>query len=112
MSEPLTENELFQQEQDWMHNGKIVSYQKTPQPTPEQDWRENLKKICDYSGMGMCPGCGLTPEGLDALIEAAERRGREEERQDTLARLLDNIEKHDMTVGNIIGYINAAFTTN
>lgn len=40
-------------------------------PTNEKNvktFRESLKRICEMSGMGVCPGCGLTPEGLDFII--------------------------------------------
>jgi hypothetical protein len=36
--------------------------------TPAKEWREALEKVCKLSGIGMCPGCGLTPEGLEGLL--------------------------------------------
>ncbi len=39
--------------------------------TPEQiKFKEDLKAVCEMSGLGMCPGCGLTPEGLDDIHQA------------------------------------------
>ena len=48
-------------------------------------FKEQLKRVCDLSGIHMCPGCGLTPQGLEQLLTTAltqnEARVREEERE-------------------------------
>lgn len=35
------------------------------------NFRSQLDEICNNSGSGTCPGCGLTPEGLDKFLEYA-----------------------------------------
>lgn len=46
-------------------------------------FKEQLKRVCDLSGIHMCPGCGLTPQGLEQLLTTVltqnEARVREEE---------------------------------
>lgn len=32
-----------------------------------EEYKKGLSDICKMSGIGMCPGCGLTPEGLEKL---------------------------------------------
>ena len=48
-------------------------------------FKEQLKRVCDLSGIHMCPGCGLTPQGLEQLLTTVltqnEARVREEERE-------------------------------
>lgn len=45
--------------------------------TPDTEWeaqtfRENLERVCKYAETNYCPGCGLTPEGLDQLISSRD----------------------------------------
>jgi len=46
--------------------------------TDEQAYKSNLEKICNCSGIGMCPGCGLTLEALEQLITTAQSAKVEE----------------------------------
>ena len=41
-------------------------------------FREQLKQVCEYSRLGMCPSCGLTPEGLDKFTATHNEDNRPE----------------------------------
>lgn len=45
--------------------------------TDVENYKKGLSDICKMSGLGMCPGCGLTPEGLEKLTALAVEKERE-----------------------------------
>lgn len=49
-------------------------------PTNEQveAYKKGLKQTCSMSLIGMCPGCGLTPEGLEQIIATTQTAKVEE----------------------------------
>lgn len=49
--------------------GKVENMTRNKSITAE--FRLQLEKLCNASGSGYCPGCGLTTEGLDKLLESA-----------------------------------------
>lgn len=59
------------------------------------NFRSQLDEICNNSGTGTCPGCGLTTEGLDKFLEYAYELGvkhTQEESSDIFNLLTKRIE--------------------
>ena len=52
-----------------------------PKDTVEA-YRKGLVQTCNMSGIKMCPGCGLTPEGLDEIRTTAYNKGVEVGKKD------------------------------
>lgn len=46
---------------------KLMFNNMTTKTNEVEEYKKGLSDICKMSGIGMCPGCGLTPEGLEKL---------------------------------------------
>lgn len=61
-----------------------------------EEYKKGLSEICKHSGIQMCPGCGLTPKGLDILLHQELQKAREEERERIEAIFKENVPPHAM----------------
>lgn len=63
------------------HDGEKVYREDQVKEVEEdavEDFKTRLAKICKYSGINMCPGCGLTVERLDHLLDTRAEEVRRE----------------------------------
>lgn len=55
---------------------KGYEYQSKYNTREVEEYKKGLAKVCELSGIHMCPGCGITPEGLDILIHHQLQKAR------------------------------------
>ena len=58
----------------YAEHGRGANGYCTPKPSMTQtnegvtSYKKVLSEVCELSGMGYCPGCGLSPEGLEQIL--------------------------------------------